>query len=253
MRFASLGSGSGGNATLVEAGSTLVMVDCGFSCAEAERRMARLGRQPCELAAVVVTHEHGDHVRGVCAFARRHRIPVWMTPGTRLAFHAREPCECCLHDGSAPVALGDMQFIPYTVPHDAREPCQYVFDDGARRFGLLTDAGMITPHIAGTLEGCDALMLECNHDADLLAGGPYPARLKERVGGRLGHLSNGQAAGMLLGMDCTRLQHVVAAHLSAHNNRPDLARAALGESLNCSPGWIAVADQDAGLGWRQIV
>jgi len=252
MRFASLGSGSRGNATLVESGSTLVMVDCGFSCRETERRMARLGYTAAQLAAILVTHEHGDHIRGVCALARQYAVPVWLSSGTQLMLRNDAPPESHRFDGQSVICLGDLEIQPFTVPHDAREPCQFVFADGRHRFGLLTDAGTITAHIRACLDGCNALMIECNHDPEMLARGPYSASLKARVGGPLGHLSNAQAAGLLESIDCSRLQHVVAAHLSDKNNHPELARAALASSLGCAADWIGVAGQEAGLAWRML-
>ncbi|MGB7932142.1 MAG: MBL fold metallo-hydrolase [Gammaproteobacteria bacterium] len=252
MRFASLGSGSRGNATLVESGSTLVMVDCGFSCRETERRMARLGYTAAQLAAILVTHEHGDHIRGVCALARQYDVPVWLSAGTQLMLRNDAPPESHRFDGQSVICLGDLEIQPFTVPHDAREPCQFVFADGRHRFGLLTDAGTITAHIRASLNGCNALMIECNHDPEMLARGPYSASLKARVGGPLGHLSNAQAAGLLESIDCSRLQHVVAAHLSDKNNHPELARAALASSLGCAADWIGVAGQESGLAWRTL-
>lgn len=151
-----------------------------------------------------------------------------------------------------PFAVGDIEVRPYPVPHDAREPAQFVFSDGAARLGVLTDAGEITAHMAQVLSGLDALVLECNHDREMLLAGPYPARLKERIASRLGHLDNGAAAGLVRGIDCSRLQHLVAAHLSQQNNTPELARSALSGALGCSPEWIGVATQDEGFGWRQI-
>ncbi len=253
MRFASLGSGSRGNATLVESGSTLVMVDCGFSCRETERRMARLGCSAAQLAAILVTHEHGDHIRGVCALARQYHVPVWLSAGTQLMLRDDAPPGIHRFDGQTGICLGDLDIQPFTVPHDAREPCQFVFADRRHRFGLLTDTGRITAHIRACLDGCDALMLECNHDPDMLATGPYSASLKARVGGPLGHLSNAQAAGLLESIDCSRLQHVVAAHLSEKNNCPELARAALASSLGCAADWIGVAGQEVGLAWCTLV
>jgi len=252
MRFASLGSGSRGNATLVESGATLVMVDCGFSCRETERRLGRLGRTPDQLSALLVTHEHGDHVRGVPLLARKYGLPVWLTRGTHGMLRDTDLPVVQYFDGHSSVEIGDLCISPFTVPHDAREPCQFVFENGMRRFGLLTDTGRMTPHIIESLDGCDALLLECNHDADMLAGGPYSAALKRRVGGPLGHLSNGQARALLEALDCSSLQHLVAAHLSDKNNRPALARTALGAALDCAEDWIGVADQDAGLDWRSI-
>jgi phosphoribosyl 1,2-cyclic phosphodiesterase len=252
MRFASLGSGSRGNATLIESGSTLVMLDCGFSVRETERRMATLGRSPDQLRAMLVTHEHGDHVRGVPALARKYRLPVWLTHGTRQMLRDPELPEVRYLDTHRCLVLDDLQVEPFTVPHDAREPCQFCFSDGARRLGVLTDTGRVTPHILACLDGCDALLLECNHDAGMLADGPYSPALKLRVGGPLGHLSNGQAGELLARLDYSRLQHLVAAHLSEKNNRPALARNALAQVAGCSADWIAVAGQEEGLDWREI-
>jgi len=139
------------------------------------------------------------------------------------------------------------------VPHDATEPVQYVFGDGAAKLGVLTDAGCATPHIEAMLHGCHALVLECNHDTAMLANGDYPYFLKQRVGGRLGHLSNDDAARLLARLDNSRLQHIVAAHLSQKNNLPELAVTALSRALGCAEDWIAVASQQEGLGWRDVV
>ncbi|MBI5040403.1 MAG: MBL fold metallo-hydrolase [Gammaproteobacteria bacterium] len=255
LRFSSLGSGSRGNATLVEAGNTCVMVDCGFSVSETQRRLVRLGKSPGDIHAILVTHEHSDHIGGVAAFARRFGIPVWMTAGTSVMLNATDfpsldgPVR---FDGHTPFAIGDLQVTPFPVPHDAREPCQFVLSDGAVRLGVLTDTGSITAHIHQQLTGCQALLLECNHDAAMLADGPYPPSLKQRVGGRLGHLSNHQAAELLAALDTSQLTHLVAAHLSDKNNRSELARQALADALGCDPGWIGVADQTEGLAWRQV-
>jgi phosphoribosyl 1,2-cyclic phosphodiesterase len=160
----------------------------------------------------------------------------------------------CVHhgDGHCGFSFDALQVRPFTVPHDACEPCQFTFDHEQLRLGVLTDTGRMTPHVLDSLHGCDALLLECNHDADMLADGPYSDSLKKRVGGPLGHLSNAQAGSLLSQLDTSRLQHLVAAHLSDKNNRPVLARAALAGALQCEPDWIAIADQDAGLDWRTI-
>ena len=254
MRFASLGSGSQGNALIVDAGETKVMVDCGFSARMAAARLARLGAVPAELSAILVTHEHGDHVGGVFAFARRHGLTVYLTHGTHaVASRGVSALPACqLIDGHTPFTIGGLEVTPFPVPHDAREPVQYTFADGGRRLGVLTDTGSITPHIVEVLRACDALVLECNHDYAMLAASRYPAMLKQRIGGRFGHLENAQAASLLRQIDTSRLQHLVAAHLSAENNRPQLAVAALAAALGCSEDWIGVADQEGGFAWRQL-
>ena len=252
MRFASLGSGSKGNATLISNNATCVLVDNGFSIKETERRLARLGLEANRITAILVTHEHGDHIRGVGPLARKYGIPVWTTRGT--ASHASLGELPVLHniDVHQPLELGDIEVQPFPVPHDAREPCQFVFGDGAKRLGILTDTGSTTTHIVEQLSGCDALMLECNHDTAMLMNGSYPESLKARVGGRFGHLSNEQAAELLAQLDTQRLQYLIAAHLSEQNNTPDLACFALSTVLNCEPDWIMVAQQGSGLDWREI-
>ena len=255
MRFASLGSGSAGNGLVVEAGGTRVLADCGFGLADTVARLARLGIEPTDLDAILVTHEHDDHVGGVARVARKYGIPVWLTHGTlQAASSALNACERVnVIECGQRFAVGALEIEPYTVPHDAREPSQFVFSDGNRRLGLLTDAGSLTAHMHAVLAGLDALVLECNHDADLLANGPYPERLKQRIAGRFGHLSNDEAAALLAAVAARdRLRHVIAAHLSEQNNRPELARAALARALDCTLEWIGVADQEHGFDWRDL-
>ncbi len=255
MRFASLGSGSQGNALIVEAGCTRVLLDCGFSVADTTRRLCRLGIRPEELSAVLVTHEHEDHIGGVARFARKHALTTWMTAGTYRGLEKLfEPgIDLRLIQGYAAFAIGDLLITPYPVPHDAREPAQFVFGDGAVRLGVLTDVGYATPHIRVCLSGCHALVMECNHDTGLLELSNYPASLKQRIASRLGHLDNAQAEHLLAALDCSRLQHVLAAHLSETNNRPELAKAALARALGCRQDWIGIAEQHGGSAWREIV
>ncbi len=254
LRFCSLGSGSEGNALIVESNGRAVMLDCGFGIAETERRLARAGLGPEHLDAMIVTHEHTDHLGGVARFARKHRLPVWATEGT-MRF-ADEEILSTEHrriiDPHEAFSVGSIQMTPFAVPHDAAEPVQCVFSDGAVRLGVMTDTGTITAHIEDHLTSCDALVLECNHDLDMLMNGPYPDRLKKRVGGKFGHLDNRAAAALLATIDCTRLKHIIAAHLSKTNNRPSLAQQSLADVLHCDPAWIGVAGQESGFGWREI-
>ena len=232
-----------------------MLVDCGFSLKGTLERLGRLRLEPEELTAIVVTHEHSDHVSGVLGFASRFGVPVYLTHGTfSVMTHAtaRIP-ECRLLDTVSVFSVGALEIQPFPVPHDAREPVQYVFFDGIHRLGVLTDAGSITPHIIEVLQVCDALVLECNHDAELLAASSYPAMLKRRILGDYGHLENKQAAALLAQVNTRQLQHVIAAHLSAQNNRPELARAALASALDCSSDWIGIASQERGFGWRELV
>ena len=256
MRFASIGSGSSGNALIVECGRTRILLDCGFSTRETEARLARLGIEAAGLSALVVTHEHDDHASGAFGLARRYGIPVYLTHGTLAALHETDPAvdadaQVRLLCADAALEIGDVCVLPYTVPHDAREPVQYVFSDGARRLGVLTDTGCATTHIRDVLSGCDALVLETNHDLGMLMSGDYPYSLKSRIAGRMGHLDNGASAGLLGELDASRLKHVVAAHLSQKNNTPELARAALAAVLGCKPDWIEVATQERGFDWKE--
>lgn len=255
MRFACLGSGSEGNGLLVEADGTRVLIDCGFGIRDTVARLSRLEVAPETLAAIVVTHEHGDHIGGVAAFAVRYEIPVWLTFGTLTAVAGRFAGlpRVCGFDSHDAFAIGGLEFRPFPVPHDAREPAQFICSDGRWRLGMLTDLGVSTPHVEASLSGCDALLLECNHDLDMLTNGGYPHPLKARIAGRFGHLDNGAAAALLAKIDTSRLQHLFAAHLSQQNNRPELARAALAAALGCAPEWIGIADQHEGFGWRELI
>jgi len=238
---------------VVQVGGTALLLDCGFTVADTVKRLERLGITPREVSGVVVTHEHADHIGGVPSFARRFGLPVWLSHGTlrrtNLDFRG---VRVEILDAFRAFAVGDVEVEPYPVPHDAGEPVQYVFGDGDRRFGVLTDAGSATSHIRAMLTGCDALALECNHDAEMLRTGPYPPRLKRRVAGAFGHLSNAAAAGLLASLDHSRLQHLIAVHLSLTNNTVALARGALARAIDCETDWIGVADQFNGLDWRDI-
>ena len=257
MRFASLGSGSEGNALLVEvqsgATTTRVLLDCGFSAKEVERRLARLGSGVEALDAILITHEHSDHIGSALTLARKWSIPLYMSWGTARAVGADE-ADVDLHVlwGDEAVAIGDVSVLPYTVPHDAREPLQYVLSDGAGRLGVLTDVGTSTPHISAVLSGCDALVLECNHDVRMLAASRYPQSLKARIGGNHGHLNNEAAAEILASLDRSRLRHLVAAHLSQQNNSPELARAAMAGVLGTAATEVVVALQDEGFDWLSL-
>lgn len=255
MRFRSLGSGSGGNATLIEARdgprTTRVLVDCGFTLKEASVRLAAIGLSPGDLDGVFVTHEHGDHVGCAFSLARRHGVPLWTSRGTWRAAGMPALDDALLRvarDGE-PIDIGALQLRPYTVPHDAAEPLQLTATDGRARLGLLTDAGCATDHLVAALQGCEALLIECNHDLAMLAASRYPPSLKARIGGRQGHLANDAAAQILARCRHEGLRHVVAAHLSEQNNRPDLAAAALAGALGAAPGDIVVASQARGFDW----
>lgn len=251
MRFTSLGSGSSGNALVVESGTTRVMMDCGFSIAETCMRLARVGLAPGDLAGIVVTHEHDDHLGGVARFAKRYALPVHLTRGTAQWLPEDFPAVLVRYiDSHTPFAIDGLAVEPFPVPHDAREPVQYVFSDGAARLGVVTDLGCITQHVVDKLSGCEALVIECNHDLDMLMSGPYAVSLKQRVAGRFGHLDNAGARHLVASLDRSRLRHLIAAHLSQQNNTPVLARKALATAAGCEEDWIGVASQLDGFAWR---
>jgi len=258
MRFCSLGSGSSGNAAVIEARSgtttSRVLVDCGFTQRELGARLARAGLSPEDLDAVFVTHEHADHIGSAIGVARRHGLPLWMSRGT---WHAiGEPVLPggllnFARDGS-PIVVGDLELDPFTVPHDAREPLQLACSDGRMRLGVLTDAGSGTPHLVARLQGCAALILECNHDRGMLARSRYPASLKARIGGAYGHLANDSAAHILAQCLHPGLRHIVAAHLSRENNLAPLAAEALAAACGGDPRDIVVADAVLGASWLEL-
>lgn len=251
MQFASLGSGSRGNATLVRDGDTLLLVDCGFSLREAERRLQRLNIQPGDISAILVTHEHTDHSSGVSRLSRRHEIPVYLTHGTHNSGRCEDLFETCFFHSEEEFCIGSIQVQPVAVPHDAREPCQFVLHTDRARLGILTDLGSITPVVLRHYRDCQALLLECNHDTQMLSQGSYPYALKKRVGGDWGHLNNLQAADLLSALDVQSLQHLVVAHISEQNNCRERVLAAL-EPVYERHHDIIWADQKEGFGWLRI-
>lgn len=252
IRFASLGSGSKGNATLLQAGDTLVLLDCGYGPRLLGQRLARLGLHPRQLSAVVVTHEHGDHSRGVAVLAERYNIPVYTSAGTARGVMglASLPQWRQVSAGEA-VEHGEWRLCPVAVPHDAREPLQFVFVCGERRVGVLTDLGSLPGDVVRHYADCDALLLECNYDHDMLLNGPYPFPLKKRIASHVGHLGNHQAAELLERVDRDRLQHLVLGHLSETNNAPGCALEAI-QAVFPRHQDITVADQQLGMDWRAI-
>jgi len=252
VRFASLGSGSKGNATLVQSGGTLVMVDCGFSLKETRRRLQRLQVDPAAISAILVTHEHSDHISGVGALARALNIPVYLTHGTQRSGRLGACEQVIAFNAGESFCLDDITVRSVVVPHDAREPCQYLFSSDGCRVGLLTDLGSVTPHVVDVYRGCHGLLLEFNHCSDLLAAGPYPPSLKSRVGGDWGHLSNRQACDLLSQIVTDDLVQLAIAHISEQNNARNAVESQLMASL---PDWhasVVWAEQTGGFPWLSV-
>jgi phosphoribosyl 1,2-cyclic phosphodiesterase len=232
VRVTVLASGSAGNAVLVEGGKTgktKLLVDCGLPARELAKRLDRsaTGARLEDLRGVLCTHEHGDHAGGVPALASAG-LPTYATAGTARALGLA---------GTRGVAAGgndvidDVMVLTVAMPHDAVEPVGFIVDDGEGRVGVITDCGHADPAVAAAFADCDILILEANHDPDLLRAGAYPPSLKRRIASSLGHLSNFEAAELLRLMGPPRAQVIVLAHLSAENNQPRLARTLIDQTL----------------------
>jgi len=252
VRFCSIGSGSKGNGTLVQHDETIVLIDDGFSLKDMEFRLAQKGLTPLQITAILVTHEHGDHIKGVGPLARKFRIPVYVSHGTAQHEGLGKIPSLKIIDSHESFMIGSLKITPVVVPHDAREPTQFVISSGEFKFGILTDLGSFTPHIISQYQSCHGLMLETNHDEKMLSYGPYPPKLKVRVAGNLGHLNNVQAGEFLKHVDCEKLQHVVATHISGQNNSVELAVDSICRSLNCETDFVVVADQATGFDWLEM-
>ena len=255
MRFASLGSGSKGNGTLVATENTCVLVDCGFTIKKTEQRLARLGKTAEDITAIVVTHEHGDHISGVGPFARKYDKPVYITAGTHRTGKLGEVSKLELISSHHVFQIGDLTINPVPVPHDAKEPVQFVFSFGKKKLGVLTDLGSTTQHITKQYEDCDALILESNHCPEMLLSSSYPYSVQQRVGGDWGHLSNQQAASFLKATffkERSALQYLVLAHLSEENNSQHLVEGEVVADIVDRVENVLFASQDNGFDWLQI-
>lgn len=251
MRFASLGSGSRGNGTVVDLGGELILVDCGFTLRQAEQRLARLDLRPADLSAVLVTHEHSDHAGGVAALAYKYALPVYASFGTLKAAGAGgTPLLGKPIDSHAPFSIGRVIVHPVVVPHDAREPTQFVFEHESFRIGVVSDLGHVTPFVIEQYQGLDGLLMESNHDREMLLRGRYPETVKRRIAGDLGHLSNEQAAGFLGAIAHDALK-VVVGHVSLENNHPDLLDAAF-DDFRTRVRELRFATQDDGADWIEV-
>jgi len=257
LRVVVLGSGSSGNAVVVESHGRRILVDAGFSCRELERRMRSVGVEPSTIEALILTHEHEDHVRGAGRFALRHQVPVWATPGTLAGMEippAVVPRVSTLESGR-PVEIAGFAVEPFLIPHDAREPVGFVVEDAAgRRVGLAGDMGCRSRLAWAALVELDLLILETNHDLDMLRNGPYPWSLKQRVAGRHGHLSNIEASDGLPELLTARLRTLVLYHLSRVNNTAALAAATVGDALDRagSRAGVVVSDQFQPTSWLEV-
>lgn len=239
MKVCVLGSGSKGNCTLVKSGKTSLLIDAGFSGVEIKRRLDSIGLDLGSITAILVTHEHNDHISGVGVVSRRGRLPVYANPATHRAAEKRtgKPFARLDFGTGEQFSLGDLLVRPFAVSHDTADPVGYVISDGKHSAGYCTDTGKVTTLIEHHLKNCDILVLESNHDPKMLREGPYPIHLQQRVRSNRGHLANEDAGRFLKKIAGGRLRHVVLAHLSEINNLPELAmqsaRSCLGEFTEC--------------------
>ncbi|MCF8050187.1 MAG: MBL fold metallo-hydrolase [Desulfobacterales bacterium] len=241
-----LASGSRGNAIYLSDGATSILVDAGLSGIELERRMQARGLSPERLDAMIVSHEHADHIHGVGVMSRRYKLPVYMTGKTRdsLPPSIGKIADLRTFQPGAGFALDDLWIDPFSVSHDAAEPSGFTFSCNGLKIGLATDLGVATALVKERLKGCRLLILETNHDLRMLEEGPYPWPLKQRIKSRLGHLGNEASRGLLAALLHDGLSHVILAHLSQTNNCPEKAVAAVAPVLNASRAALSVALQD---------
>ena len=250
MRFASIGSGSRGNGSVVASESTIILIDCGFSYKETVMRLRRLGIEPNNLSGIVVTHEHTDHISGVDVLSCKHNIPVYASRGTWIEFGKVSTKH--VNQIKGPFSINDINISPITVPHDAREPLQFVFTADEKRLGILSDLGSISARVLEGFQELDAISIEFNHDWEILQAGPYPSFLKERVSGHFGHLNNDQASGLLRQILNVRLRAVVACHISEKNNEIRRVEKGLNWALNGHRVERWIATQSAGFDWINL-
>lgn len=243
-----LASGSRGNATYVSDGQTSILIDAGLSGVEIQRRMAANGLNPQNLDAIVVSHEHADHIQGVGVLSRRFGLSVYISEGTRQASQSVLGSLAGIRSFSCGrgFSIGDLAIHPFSISHDAEDPAGFTIGCRGTKLGVATDLGMATGVVTTHLQDCDALIIEANHDAQMLIDGPYPWPLKQRIRGRSGHLSNDDAALLLTELLHDRLDHVVLAHLSEENNTPQKAVQTIKPVLNGSRTQLHVASQAAG-------
>jgi phosphoribosyl 1,2-cyclic phosphodiesterase len=236
-----LGSGSRGNCTIISSSRTRILVDAGLSGRETFRRMQMVGESPHSLSAIVISHEHSDHVTGLCTLAKKLRIPVYMTGAAHQSFERSvheegqegPRLERCEHfQPGHGFQIGDISIMPFTIPHDAADPVAFTLRLEGIKVGIVTDLGYMSSNVAQQIRGCDLLMIESNHDLEMLRIGPYPWSVKQRVMSRLGHLSNDALADFFRSEYDGGAAFVVLAHLSEHNNHPEIARNAAEQALS---------------------
>jgi phosphoribosyl 1,2-cyclic phosphodiesterase len=219
-----LGSGSTGNSLFLKGGETRILIDAGLSCLQIKKRLKIIGESLSDINAIIITHEHADHMRGIGVICRQFDTPVFLTPSTRNQANQYLLYHQTLHSFDGDVfTIGDLQIEAFPVPHDAADPVGFCISDGTVRVAVATDIGRLDPMVVKRLNGMHFIVLEANHDRDMLANGPYPRFLKNRIAGPDGHLANEDTAKTIMQAYTSALQGVMLAHLSRYNNTPDIA------------------------------
>jgi len=249
LQIASLGSGSAGNSVLVRSQKTTLLLDCGFTLKETLLRMRTLGVEPTEIDAILITHEHGDHTKGLGPIARKFNIPVWLTHGTWRSLKDKKISQTQAFHAHESFSIGDIILDPFPTPHDAAESCQFVFALEGKRFACLTDLGACTSHVKSMVSGVNAILLETNYDPKMLRTGPYPPNLQARIASDWGHLSNEQAGHLLALIDHVDMQHVLLGHLSERNNTDEMALGTVSDYVSDRHNRIEVMQQHAASNW----
>lgn len=258
VRMTVLASGSRGNCTVISSGDAIILVDAGLSCRETIRRMKTAGENPHQIKAIVISHEHADHVAGLEVLARKLKVPVYMSEATYQSWRRStrdakgKPVNLERREHfrvGHSFIIGNITVMPFTIPHDAADPCGFTFKAGGVKVGIATDLGYLPFSVKDNLRNCDGLMIESNHDLEMLRNGPYPWMVKQRVMSRVGHLSNSALADFLQSDYDGNAKFLVLAHLSEQNNRPELAQMcadkALGTRLSLfQSSTLALARQD---------
>jgi phosphoribosyl 1,2-cyclic phosphodiesterase len=239
-----LASGSKGNAIYISDGFTAILIDAGLSATEIKRRLRSRGLNPKDLNAIVVTHEHSDHIRAVGVLSRQLKLPIYLSRNIEKKVSSGNSLhEIQTFSSGSTFQINNLAVHPFAVSHDAADPVGFTIGQNGSRIGVATDLGIVTPHVKENLEYCHLLILEANHDPDMLINGPYPWYLKRRIQSRSGHLSNQQSKRLLMELQHKGLEHVILAHLSQTNNAPQKVLTEISEVLTrCKPR-LTVASQ----------
>ena len=244
MTVTTLASGSSGNCTLISAGETHVLVDAGISCRRIAASLGELGLCLDDLSGICITHEHSDHICGLATMTKKHRIPIYTTPGTgrqlcyRIAFLDELIYEV---NPGQDFRIGDLTVESFETLHDTAQPCGFALSDGEKKAAVVTDLGIVTDEVLDGIRGAELLVVECNHDVEALKSGPYPYYLKQRILGDHGHLSNEAGAALARTAAQDRAHTVILAHLSAENNTPAMALRVVETALSGWEGRLLVA------------